>query len=257
MDFVFKNRAKISKTSVISFDNEYVYLWQPKSRQKEKYNLVKIPHKLKIDENWHKGWKAGLWIKEIEKSLPHKIRNANRFAVPCISGGLLTPFIALQKKKRISKYWPYTTRESYLATIIHEFGHVYWSQFKLWWPSNKRINIDYLKLAGSLYGNKTRRPKVEINFPQSSAVGEIFAFCTEYYASTLFWSNHKQNLDKFSHREILKLIKEESKKDLITEDSVLEPSRFPHNLAFVFGKIALSLYPTKWPSLLTNNPALR
>ena len=143
---------------------------------------------------------------------------------------------------------PYSTRESYLATIIHEFGHIYWHQKKLSWFSDKKKSLEYLSTALSL------KNLPEIELPVSSAIGEVYAFCREYYASQIFWSKHKKNLDKFIATRIKTLIKVEKNTDLNRQDSVLEPSTNPHDFSFVVGKILMTKHPTNWPDFLLAPP---
>lgn len=246
MRFVFANLTKIKKTFIISYDSQFIYIWRLGSEELE----YKIPHRIKIKDEWQSGWQAGIEIAQIENLLPVQIKNKSRFEIPIISGGLLTPFINLQKIKNVP-HNPYTTQESYLATIIHEFGHVYWNSFKMWWPSDKKRNLRYLKIAKELCGGKSKKINEPLHFPGLEEIGEIFAFCTEYYASELFWKNHKRNLDSFIENRLNTLISLERKKNLEKEDSVIEPSRYPHDFAFVFGKIILEKYPTTWPEILT------
>ena len=122
MRFIFENKSKITNTAVISYDSKFIYIWKIDPAKL----IHKISHNLTILDEWQRGWRAGLISEKIEKYLPEKIKQATRFEIPIISGGLLTPFIELQKKKNLLNN-PYVTRESYLATIIHEFGHVYWN----------------------------------------------------------------------------------------------------------------------------------
>lgn len=264
MSFVFRDKARISNTVVISYDSKFIYLWTKKRLQSiknqatklEGYNKYKLPRTLKIKRKWQYAWRAGLWHKDIEKALPSEIKKASLFDIPRISGGLLTPFIKLQKQRKPNN-WPYTTYESYLATIIHEFGHVYWNSFKMWWPSDKKENLSYLTYAKNLFQEKTITTKNSLNFPAPQAFGETFAYCTECYASTIFWPSHKNLLDAFAKCRLEGLIKEEKKKDLDHEDSVLEPTINPHNFASVFGSIILNKYPTNWPEILTNPTILK
>lgn len=248
MRFVFNNPSKITKTIIISYDSKFIYVWKIKP-----INLTyKIPHKIKIKDEWQLGWRAGIEIAQVEDLLPVQVKNKSRFEIPIISGGLLTPFIGLQKPKKIQSN-PYVTRESYLATIIHEFGHVYWNSFKLWWFSNKDENIKYLKIAQKLYDKKGLKDrKIRLNFPLPGALGEAFAFCTEYAASEIFWPSHKNNLDRFGKRRIDQLIVKEKKSNLDKENSVIEPTENPHDFSTVFGKIILEKYPTTWPKILTD-----
>ena len=155
----------------------------------------------------------------------------------------------MQKNNNI-KNNPYVTRQSYLATIVHEFGHIYWQQHKLWWYSNKKDNINFLKTAKQLYEGK--KVKKNIYFPMDFGFSELYAFMAEYTASEIFWKSHKRNLDIFIQKRLEKLIQEEQAKDLDREDSVIAPSRYPHDFAFVFGKLITSNFPKTWPMILTN-----
>lgn len=243
MDFVFKDRNLLKNIVVISYDSKFLYVWT-------KFKLShKIPHKIKLKDEWQLGWQASLTIKDFFTLLPKKFPKSD-FKIPKMSGGLLTPFVELQKKKKI-KNNQYITYESFLATIVHEFGHLYWNQHKLWWYSNKKENINYLKTAKELYQKKGKIPRIFLHLPLSSGIGELFAFCVEYWASELFWPSHKKNLDVFIDNRIKELIKIEEKKDLEREDSVLEPNQNPHDFAFVFGKIILTQHPKTWPEILT------
>jgi hypothetical protein len=249
MRLVFKDKSKIVNTAVISYDSKFIYIW--------KINPVKltykIPHNLDIPDEWQNGWWAGIVSKQIKKYLPDEIKKTTRFEVPIISGGFLTPFIALQKEK--SAYAnPYITKESYLATMIHEFGHVYWNGFKLWWPSSKKVNLDYIQTAINLYssGKSSGLSKKNLfHIPSPAYLGEVFAFCTEYCSSEFFWPRHKQNMDKFAIFQIEKMAHEEKLKDLSTQDSTFEPTINPHNYALMVGKIILTQFPTNWTSTLT------
>ena len=246
MRFVFSDISKIKNTKIISYDCKHIYVWGVNPIKLEH----KIPHNLTIPDEWQSGWWSNIVSKEIEKLLPNETKKKNRFDIPIISGGLLTPFISLQKTQDILEN-PYITRESYLATIVHEFGHIYWDSFKLWWFSNKEKNINLLKAVKKLYQKKEVVPKIDLLFPQHREVSELYAFCAEYYASTLFWPDHQKSLDRFAEKRLNKLINDENKKDLGKEDSVLEPTRHPHDFAMVFGKLILNKYPHSWPTLLT------
>lgn len=264
LDFVFQNRAVLKKTVVISYDSKYIYLWsQTKQPGLESipcnissYFAYRIPHKLIISSQHHYAWCAGIWQKEIEILLPSSIKNRTRFEVPKISGGLLTPFTTLQHARSL-KAWPYATPESYCATIIHEFGHVYWNQSKLWWMSNKKENLNLLHLAHQLYSSKKQLPlKARLYLPTTASIGEIYAFCTEYTTSSFFWPNHKKALDKYYKFRLKELKSREVSKNLAMEDSTIEPDKNPHDFASVYGKIILSNYPSTWPNFLTRTQPL-
>lgn len=262
MDFVFEDRDLIKNAVLISYDSRFLYLWTKfrlpelttiQCRIKE-YHAYRISHEVKLKDEWQLGWMTSLAIRRVEKLLPKGLQESS-FKIPKISGGFLTPFIELQKKAKDTKLNPYITYESYLATILHEFGHIYYNQHKLWWYSNKQENLKYLKNALNLYLG-IKAPKKRLHIPSPLYYSEIFAFCTEYWASNLFWPKHKQNLDVFAEERLKRLIKEERKKNLEQEDSALEPSKIPHDFALVFGKIILHQYPHSWPQILTSRQVL-
>lgn len=249
MKFVFRDFSKIKNTLTVSYGSKFVYVWTLNPVKL----AYKIPHNLVVTDKWQSGWWAGLVSKRMEKYLPAQMRKESRFKVPIISGGLLTPFIALQKAKNVLNN-PYTTRESYLATIIHEFGHIYWNSHKLWWLSNKKENLDNLRLAVDLYSSEKKRrlsKNLLFHIPSPTYLGEVFAFCAEYYASEHFWKNHRRNLDDFTENRLNTLITLEKGRNLDREDSVIEPENSPHDFASILGKIILTNHPDNWPEILT------
>jgi len=255
LNFVFRKKELIASTVAVSYDSKQLYLWLPIRQRPGQYRLRKILHNITIPPEYHRGWHAGVWEK-IEKRLPPPIRKASRLVIPHISGGLLKPFITLQKDKRLDVN-PYTTKESYLATIVHEFGHIYWEQHRLWWHSNKMDNLRLLRLAHNLYLHpRIKNTKANLYLPTPYFIGELFAFCSEYTASDIFWPKHKIMLDKFGLYKTKSLIFFEKNKNLGREDSVIEASTNPHDFASVYGKIILSQYPTTWPQLLTHSQRL-
>lgn len=268
LNFVFENKKFIKKVIVVSYDCENIYLWSqtkfpkltPVKCSLKQYFVYQIPHRLKISDDYQYGWSAGLKLRKLTRLLLPKLETDEK-STPFISGGLLTPFTELQKKMKDRKNNPYTTRESYLATIVHEFGHTYWHQHKLWYYSNKKENLLLLKTAKSLYSRsnlsqskREKLAKIPLRFPSlqgMQGLSELFAFCCEYQASMLLWPAHKRNLDIFDATIIEYLLKLEQAKDLDQEDSVLEPSRYPHHdFALVFSKIIMTLYPKTWPQFL-------
>lgn len=184
MSFVLKDKPKIKNVAIISYDSKFIYVWNTRSKL-----IHKIPHNLKISPRWQRGWWTGIISEQIRRYVPQTDQK------PAISGGLLNPFIKLQKKKRISGN-PYTTRESYLATIIHEFGHIYFGG----------------------YGKE----------------GELPAFCTEYYASSLFWPKHAKKMDEFDLSFI----------------NVQKNLNDPHIYAASVGRKLIATHPKVWPTLL-------
>lgn len=267
LNFVFKNKKFIEKVIVVSYDSKNIYLWSqtkfpeltPIKCSLKQYFACKIPHQLKISDDYQYWWRAGLWPKKLTKFLLSKLKT-DEMSTPFVSGGLLTPFIELQKKMNDRKGNPYITQESYLATIVHEFGHAYWHQHKLWYYSSKKDNLLLLKIAKLLYettnlsssvSRKLLNIPLRFTSPQGiQGMSELFAFCCEYQASMIFWPAHKHNLDVFDANTIEYLLKFEETKNLDQEDSVLEPSKYPHDFARVFSKIILTLYSKTWPQFL-------
>lgn len=259
LNFVFENKKLVEKVITASYDSKNLYIWSQAKFPKftpfkcnlKQYFAYKIPYSFKISDRYQRGWRAGLEPRKLTWILLSKLKIDEKSA-PCISGGLLIPFITLQKKMWYQRNNPYITYESYLATIVHEFGHAYWHQCKLWYYSNKKDNILLLKIAKQLYSSKTKKlVKILIRFPAIEGMTELFAHCVEYQTSSIFWSTHKQNLDMFAANRIEYLLRSEKLKDLNQEDSVIEPSRYPHDFALVLGKIILTLYPKTWPQVLT------
>lgn len=257
LDFIFKDRGLIKNTLVISYDSKELFIWTKLKHSKLKrmpcrvkgYSAYRIPHKIKVADKHHKAWCGGLKIQEIEGYLPRKFKK-NWYELPQVSGGLLKPFTKIHRKLKDKGEWPndpYHTRESYLDTIIHEFGHVYYNQHKLWWFSYKDRNLEYMRTAATLYrGKRMDMRKVHIKVP-SYNLGEVFAFCVDYTAATLFWPNHREDIEIAYRTKIKNLIREEKKKNLNMEDSVLEDQKRPHNLSTVLGKIIIEKYPDDWP----------
>ena len=248
MKFIFSNFSRISKTLVVSYDSNYIYIWQLNPIKL----TLKVQHNLAILDKWQLGWQAGIVSREIEKFLPSGVKHATRFEIPIISGGLLTPFIKLQKNRNLDIN-PYTNEESYLATIIHELGHIYWNSFKLWWLSNKNENINLLESSRKLYINEIKTKEFDIKYPSPIYASEVFAHCTEYYASEIFWPTHKKNFDKYALSQINKMLEDENNKNLDLEDSVLEPTINQHNYSLVVGKLLISNHPKNWPKLLISS----
>lgn len=259
LTFIFKDKKKIEKTIIISYDSKNLYLWSkilfPKINKlltnEDGYNFYIIPHKIKIKDKYQRGWQFGFRIgyKAIEKYLSKKIP-AGDYQYPKIMGGLLGPFTKSHNKKTSA----YFTRESYLATIVHEFGHIYFNQHKTWWYSNKNDTLKYLKTALNLYlKNKNKQNRIEIYFPSYFNLSELFAFCTDYTAASLYWPNHKNDIDKCNLKILKKIINVEKRKNLEIENSVLEDEKDAHIFSMVMGKILIDEFKKTWPQKLLNS----
>ena len=112
-------------------------------------------------------------------------------------------------------------------------------------------------MARNLYANKSNAHNMCLHLPAPYGISEVYAHCSERYASQQFWPLHKQNLDLFAKNYLKDLLAIEKQKNLEREDSVLEPTKYPyHDLAFVFDKLLLTYYPKTWPKMLLAKPRI-
>ncbi|MDO8515238.1 MAG: hypothetical protein Q7S14_01940 [bacterium] len=266
LDFVFGDKQKVKNVVVISYDSNFLYIYKYKDNPVniinatrlttalESYDLFKVPHKIKIDKNDLLGWVAGFLLNDRLSS--DKIfsfpNEGDKIYFQIISGSLVSKFLIEQKKK--TKHMPlnpYTTFESYLATIVHEFGHAYYNNFHTWWYSNITENLEYLNCALELYKNKKINNLPKINIPNYDKrlilLSELFAFCTDYSAALIFWKEHIKDIDRANILELKNLIKVEKKKDLLKENSVLDPDPSGHIVAMTIGKVLIDQFPKSWP----------
>lgn len=244
LNFIFKNKEFLKKTIIASYDSRYLYLWSTKklsipfiSTNLKEYVLYKIAHKATITDEEQSGWCANLPGKFYPILATINKENDLGF----ISGGLLTPFIKLQQKRNI-KNNPFYTQESYLATITHELAHIYYNSQPLS-IQNNNANLEYLQTSINFYRNKNINKTPKLNIYRSyafEAFTELFAFCTEYYTTSLFWPKYKNNLDKFLISYLTR----------IKKLSPILSSRDPHTFAFVLGKILVSRSPKTWPIII-------
>jgi len=258
LSFIFFEKNILRRVTVISFDRKNFYLWSPFNLPKsyllrkcnfENYSLYKIPHKITITDNMHKGWQEGSEKDFTDNLSRFQFTSNNWFEKPVISGGLLTPFIKIHQKIRKDNLEDiYYTKESYLATIVHEFAHVYYHFHRLWWFSDKKENLFYLQSAKDLYGKRERMKEkiAKIKIPVPQYFSEVFAFCAEYSAAFFLWKNHLRNIHTANIHRLNRLLSLEKEKNLNKVDSVLLPTK-PHDTASVFGIILISQYPSTWP----------
>jgi hypothetical protein len=87
-----------------------------------------------------------------------------------------------------------------------------------------------------------------LRVPSYKYLSELFAFCTEYTTASIFWPNHRRNIDRYYLNYIRELIKEEQSANLNICDSVLEQN--PHNFAGIIGRLILERYPKNWPTVI-------
>jgi len=248
LNFVFKNKKFIKTVIVVSYDSKNLYLWSqikfpkftPVKCSLKQYVAYKIPHQFKISDDYQYWWSAGLQPPELARLLLSKLK-IDESITPFISGGLLIPFITLQKKRKGRKNNPYTTHESYLATIVHEFGHVYYnSKVSLMYKSQEAKEI--LMHAEACYkGQQVTISKLKIPSPIDYNLSEVFAFCTDYQAATLFWPTHKKAIDKNASFRI---------KNFLRKDLPIALFLNSHHFATIVGKLIFSAYPQRWPTKL-------
>lgn len=245
LNFIFTNKKLIENVTIISFDSCHFYIW-------ENYNskVNRIPHKINIPDEYQLGWRCGFGL---EKLIPldSLIKSPKKNVV--ISGSLLKPFIGTQKQRN-RKLNPYITSEGYLATIVHEYGHIYFDRHFSNWYSNKDETINLLESALNLYQNKRGAEIRNINIPnfaeRNIILSETFAFCSDYSAASIFWPEHKKDIDMSNSTYIKELIVLEEKLDLLKTDSCLHPKAGAHNSAATIGKILINAHPNSWPEIL-------
>ena len=262
LKYIFNNKVILDKTIIISFDSEFIYIWRKKKihgikpiqYESTNYYFYKINHNLQIKEFDRMGWKAGVWLNEIDDLLPVGLRK-NDFEAPKICGSLYGDFVSNQKKIKGEKNNPYITQEGYLATIIHEFGHIYYQSHKNWWFSDKQKNLKLLKDALTLYNGANRKIKTKIEIPKPFFFSEVFAFCAEYETSEIFFPKHKLNIDNYVVQIINESVKAEQQKNLETEDSIFN-EKAQHIIAFVIGKILLNNFSKTWPEIILSKSVL-
>lgn len=256
--YIFHKKELLKHFLLVSFDSSFIYLWTTERIQgieKIKCSLQtvsagKIPHKIALTEGDRLGWVAKITSDSIWNLLPKNLK-VNDFILPKMSGSLLGDFVRHQINKNQTLN-PYVTKESYSATLIHEFAHLYYNQHKNWWYSDKKYNLSLLDTALSLFENKKTTIPI-LYTPSPLFLSELFAFCAEYAASEMFFPKHKKAIDTFSKQQIEMLRKQELVKDLETENSTIGEST-PHDTAMILGRILIEKYPINWSDVLLTKP---
>lgn len=245
LNFIFKDKSKIDSTFVLSFDSQEIFLWV---KSNDKWVLERYPHKEEITDQMQKGWNAGYEYRlEMLKDYLHKkITSKSWFDQSSICGGLMTPFIGIQKLKGRPNN-PYTTKNSYFATIIHEFGHVYYDRHlytrSFYW--DKKENLKYIEMALDINQNniKGSAEHLSVRIPSYKNMSELFAFCTDNSAARIFFKDHYDDIRKENLIRLPKMLKEESNIDLVKSTSLLSD---PHEFARVIGSIIIHKQGDKW-----------
>lgn len=266
---IFTDKKKLAQILIVSYDKSSMYLWASTKLQKyiqtnpmpcrlTTYRLYKISHHLQIPDDIQSYWRAGLLPKQLRRTLNNVLNKPNGLSI--VSGGLLTPFLSLQKCKR-HPLNPYISSASYKATIVHELAHQYFDQYHLWWSSSKQRNLRYLSLAKAIYTDDYDPPHLGLNLRvpnyglRQVLLSETFAFCTEYTVARRLWPAHQAALDRFNSWWLERLISKEKKNKLLQDDSVLD--RLPgHDFALVIGRLLLKQSPRTWMKRLLSSTTL-
>lgn len=235
LDYLFGGKDVFSDVAIISYDTENIYL----------FNILEnsyktIPHKVRYDwERQHTGWSTGLRVTEFLEFLPSEIHS-----YWYISGGLFTPLSDIQAQRKSI----YTSEEGYIATIIHEFGHIFFNKSNPHYYTNKKETLDYMETAVSLYSGESLPKDYTVTIPSYSGLSEVFAFCTEYSFASKYAMSHKDNIDRVFKKKIQRTIPYEKELNFLYQDTSLRSSHF---YSWVIGKILLEKYPNAWHKKLT------
>lgn len=260
LDFIFVDKSAFAKLTIISFDVEFLYIWTQNRLvnieridfETQGYSAYKVKHHYQITDKEQRGWATSFRSPKMISFLPKELKE-NWTINPFMSGGLLHPFINLQKLKRekTRKHNPYITRESYLATIVHEFGHVYCNFHKPYYHGNKKQNLKWLTNAKALYeGEAVQIDKNILKLVSNKSTSELFAFCTDYSAAKIFWPNHVKDIERANAQQLKSLIKKENERDCYYESSVLGENA--HNYAAVLGRLLIETFSRTWPHFILN-----
>lgn len=260
LSMVFPNRSLLKKILILVFDKSKLYIFLTMNSlefgdiQAQKlshgYFLYEIKHSIPLTDADMGGWWGCIKKREFLRYLPDKIVKESQLVLPRISGPVSSLFLNFHKKlkEKTRPFDPYITKESYMATIIHEFGHAYFNSIYMSWHGIRNENITLLKDALSLYSEKTahiQSKKIAFTPFISPIASEVYAFCAEYFASMLFYQNHKKNIDQELATILPKAIQEENAKDLNFQSSVLDSNN--HLAAAIFGKLIITRYGNAWP----------
>lgn len=229
LDHVFKNKSLIEKTTTISFNDSRVFLF------KNDEKTITIPHQEKISEKTKGGWSAYLRQREdLEKYLPKEILENT-----IISGGLYSDFSKNQKKRKTI----YTTKQSHISTIIHEYAHVYFNKVNPFYYAEKEYTLELLNISKDLYLKKDISRNYKLLLPSYRDLSEVFAFCVEYDFAKKYAKEHFENMNSDFLKRIDSLKEIEEKKDFKKQDSVLSDS---HIYSWIFGKMIFEKYEDDW-----------
>lgn len=247
---LFPRPNLLKKISLVSFDSNRLYLWSQqklvglnsRSLKNHHYTFYSLEHHETLNDEVQMGWQANVY--RFRHYLPKSIQS-----YPCISGGLPTPFMMLHQKTIndsdiFKHYWSlsYSTPNSFQATIIHEFAHAFFGlAYNHQNPGFLTLRQKVLAQFNDNDENKlTYKIQPEWFMPQF--LSELYAFCSEYYASNIFWKKHQEFINQMNKAWLLKYQNDQSTQSLDI-----------HLNAAILGTILLKKYPQQWPQLILNN----
>ena len=239
IEYIFKDKTRIENTVVVSFDSQNIFVWE---RKDGKYVRTEIRHDIKLTDKDQRGWSTNFKIKEIKGLLPARLRDS---IFTFISGSLLQPFIKIQETKPILNN-PYTTRESYLSVVVHEFAHSYFNFNQPSYFNDSQVSIEFM-LAALRSMDESLMDDVEIQLLPHKNISETFAFCAEYSACRAFWHQQMVLLDVCHKQALKEAIENEKTLNLDSEDSYLNDV---HNYSVVMGRLLMKSNPADWPEIL-------
>lgn len=264
LSFIFKDKTALKKFLIISYDSRKIYCWTTEHLDYKisssfilpskilVYHYI-IPHKIYIPIQNRTGWYASIFLDGLDSIIPKELLDDISF--PKMSGSLLGDFIATQKELKGTDNNPYVFRDGYLATIIHEFGHIYYNQTS---PSVKTRSLKFLEQAEQLYSGKIPDDLINPFIPYISPTdlfylfGETYATCAELYASSVFYPEHEKRFTSFSLIFIQYLLQELHTKN-VSFDAL--DFQYSHTVAAAIGKIFMTFYSSDWPEIIINYPS--
>lgn len=233
---VFAKKEILEDLLVVSFDDKYLHIFENKNNR---INITEIPHEESITDESKKGWSAYLrQRKHLYEYIPTQLQGKK-----IISGGLYSDFSRIQKEKGSI----YSSEESYICTIIHEFAHVYFNSVNPFYYADKDYNLSLLALSKKLFSGNEIENEYQIELNSLSELSEIFSFCVEYSFAKKYAPRYFKKMNNYFTNDLDFLLKKEKEKDLTREDSVLSDS---HTLSFVLGRLILEKYPRDWSKRL-------
>lgn len=259
LSFIFPLKTLLEKICVLMFDENNFYLFSSLLINKEmpfsrrnKYFIYRFPHKISFKEQDFAGWQAGIPSKLLIY-LPEEVQKMVPFPYQVIFGSVPDLFLQYHKKNNTL----YRSREGFLATVIHEFGHAYWNLHKLWWFSDKKQNIKYIETAIKLFKRQNvQLDGLNIGVPFPVFWSEVFAFCAEYQATNIFWPDYAKQVEEFFAHRLEESFSIEMAKDLDKENSLFDGDKNVHLAAATLGRIIYQKYPHLWPQVLLNRLGL-